>query len=702
MGEKNIDARSDIYALGAVAYEMLVGEPPFTGPSVQAIVARLVTEEPRPIAVQRKAVPAYVEAAVLHALEKLPADRFATAPEFAAALRDGPASFAATTSRGRAATSVGVRRPWMRPAAAASGLALLAAAGMVGWMSAQHALITAPDADLPTLTSILPPPGGVFGEQRSLALTPDGRRLAFVFAATKGTRMLWLRQLDRLEATPIRGTVGADEPFWSPDGRSLGFFSGGYLTVLDEDGDTRRLCPVSGATGGSWSVKDLILFSDRDGVSTVPAQGGECHRIVPRGAGPPPTAAFLPDGDRLLYSRSRQFDIVAATLKGDSIGALPVNTNEFEVAAPGYLLMSSENDPGGLDAQRINLKSLALEGPAVRIASDVRAQAGVPTFAVSSNGVVAFLPGGVDRPYLVYDANGLLRDTVRVDGTWTIDVRPRVAGPPLVAVAGNTVGVWLYDLDGDRATRLLVHDSTFSTAGMVFGTSWPVFNADGSHLVFAVMSPTQCRVVDRDLATDTWRVVAQETVPTVRLCPKPLDWSADGRHLLVRRDTLLQIMSVDGSSGIQQIVRPGRLLDGHFSPDGRSIAYSSDETGQAEIYVQQLPSGPPIRVSLEGGRWPAWSHAGHRLTFLTPDGRVQQVDVGATRGGSVGTPRTLFTVPTWRRNTFDDDGAGFAMVGDGERYLVRQSPSGLAVAFVQHWPTLLHRGNEPKNTGSRQ
>ncbi len=702
MGERAIDARSDIYSLGAVTYEMLVGEPPFTGPSVQAIVARLITEDPRGIVAQRKAVPEHVEAAVLHALEKLPADRFATAADFGAALREGGAPAVKMHVRRSTGSSSNGTRKRNRPLVIAAAVALALGGAVVGILAARPWRTGQASSGALTATSILAPAGGSFGEQRSLALSPDGRRLAFVFAAADGSRNLWVRGVDRLDAEPVNGSNGANAPFWSPDGRSLGFFAGGFLLVAEPNGQVRRLCPVADATGGSWSKLGLILFGHRDGISTVPADGGTCKVVVPRGSGPSLKGLFLPDGKRMLIARGQFTDMIAASLDGKTVATLPVRTVEFSVVAPGYLLKASQNDVRALDAQRLNLNSLALEGPVVRAANDVRAQAGIHTFAVSSNGVLAFLPGGQDRPYLVYDASGLLRDTVRVDGAWTMSVRPARGGPAMVAVAGNTAGIWLYDLDANRGTRVLVQDSTFPTTGFAFGTTHPAFNGNGTHLVYAMRGGNRCRIVDRDLRTSVERVVGKEisTLSSNSECRFPLDWSPDGRFLLVRQDSTLRIIPVDGSAETQSIIRPGRVSDGRFSPDGHSVAYTSDETDRYEVYVQPLPSGPPLRVSLEGGRWPAWTHGGRQLTYLTPDGRVQVADIAAA-GAPPGTPRTLFSVPTWRRSTFDDNGTGFAVGGDGERYLLRQSSTGLAVAYLQHWPMIFQHADSTAPAATR-
>jgi hypothetical protein len=268
-----------------------------------------------------------------------------------------------------------------------------------------------------------------------------------------------------------------------------------------------------------------------------------------------------------------------------------------------------------------------------------------------------------------------------------VSARPRRAGPPLVAVAGNTVGLWLYELDSDRRTRLLAAD-TVGTSGGNVGLVWPVFDAGGTQLLYAATSMHGCEVRIHDLATQADRLLQRDSIVIERSrCQSPLDWSDDGRRMLVRRDTVLRVLALDGAAPPVEIARPGQIWEGRFAPGGRSIAYSSDETGRAEVYVQTLPSGQPVRVSSDGGRWPAFTLGGRRLTWLAPDGRVQTSDLAV--GGAVGAPRTLFTIASWRRSTFDDRGTGLAIVGDGERYLVRQSPSGAAVAYVQNWPALL-------------
>jgi hypothetical protein len=158
--------------------------------------------------------------------------------------------------------------------------------------------------------------------------------------------------------------------------------------------------------------------------------------------------------------------------------------------------------------------------------------------------------------------------------------------------------------------------------------------------------------------------------------------------LLVRRDTTLTFVALDGSATPDPIVRPGRVWEGRFAPDGHEIAYAADENGRAEVYVQSLPSGVPVRVSIDGGRWPAWVGDGRHIAFVTPDGRVQEAAISTAPGGPAPVAHTLFTIPTWRRSLFEDGGVNFAVVPKGDRYIVRQSPSGMALAYVQHWPLI--------------
>ncbi|HEX4935904.1 MAG TPA: serine/threonine-protein kinase, partial [Gemmatimonadaceae bacterium] len=250
MGERAIDARADVYALGAITYEMLAGEPPFTGPNVQAIVARVLTERPRPLRAIRDTVPA----AVLGALAKLPADRPQSAAAFAAALGSvGTALGAVDAPPARPAGTGTPRTARLRLAGALAGVAILA--GVAGWYAARSALARASDTAMPLLvTSIVPPAGYTLAERNSIAMTPDGRTILMVLIAPDGSRALWRRSLDRDETEMVPGTMGADVPFWSPDGRSFGYFARGSLWTVEGQGEQRQLCRAAGTLSASWGT----------------------------------------------------------------------------------------------------------------------------------------------------------------------------------------------------------------------------------------------------------------------------------------------------------------------------------------------------------------------------------------------------------------------------------------------------------------
>jgi len=688
MGERTIDGRSDTYSLAAVVYEMLVGDPPFPGSTVQAIVARVMNEKPARIATRRERVPRHVEGAVLRGLEKLPADRWATAREFSAALDGSGAASDWVASDEESAASSERGKSHARSAAWLIGGAA-AVALIAGWLGGRWTS-RSEVASLLTVTSILPPAEGSFGEAQSIALSPDGRRLAFVFATSSGSQALWVRSLDDLDAKRVPGSIGADIPFWSPDGHSIGFFAKGFLQVVNEKGDVRQLCSVTQPMSASWGPADVILFSDRAGVSTVPAGGGTCRLMVPRGNYPAPRAAFLPDGKRFAYSRGRGADLVIADEAGRTLGTLPVRPSVFAFLPPNYLIYPNQGDGRAIDIRPFDLGTRAWSGDVVRLLNGVRSRAGVNTFSVSPSGSLAYLPGSIDRAYFIFDATGLV-DTVPLEGAWSVSARKRGIGPPTIAVAGSTVGLWLYDLDGKHLTRVALHDSTIvSAATPGIGATFPEFSPDGKRLAYTANQYSQCGLNVHDLAADSDRVVTR--VPAVTsaalTCLAPMDWFSDGNRLLVKRDTTLEVMGLDASV-TARVSRPGRIWEGHLSPDGSRVAYASDETGRAEVYVQTLPTGLPTPVSREGGRWPGWSEDGHSLYFMTPNGRIQKATINGTT--LVGAPRTVLTVSEWRRNTFDDYVVGFVVVGDGERFIVRQSPAALGVAYVQNWRSLLSR-----------
>src|SRR5579884_3065480 len=239
MGERTLDARADVYALGAVLYEMLVGEPPFTGPTVQAVLARSMTEIPRSLIAQRRSIPPHIEAAVLRALEKLPADRFASAAEFANALED---------ERAAPLRSTHAEPTTWRRATVVLGAATVVLAGALAWLGAR-----ASRRAVPLLTVRIGAAADGPSEFHDIALSPDGSTLAYVSASSADGGRIWLRKLSDGTATPLKETEEARQLFWAPDGSGIGFFAGGSLRVVTlATGSVRTLAPAPLPAGGAW------------------------------------------------------------------------------------------------------------------------------------------------------------------------------------------------------------------------------------------------------------------------------------------------------------------------------------------------------------------------------------------------------------------------------------------------------------------
>jgi serine/threonine protein kinase len=682
MGEKHIDARADIYALGAVAYEMLVGDPPFTGSTVQAIVAKVLTEKPVRVITQRDRVPPNVEAAVLRALEKVPADRWSSARAFAQALQD--ASRMTSASMG---VPSGAGASVMRVSARTAGIAaaLIIGASAAGFYIGSSRTRSEAGAQ-PMITSILPPPGGSFGDQRALALTRDGRKLAFLFLANDGTTQLMVQDLATRNVRPVAGSVGSDAPFWSPDGKGLAFFANGSLMVVHDNG-ARQLCgAVTNPQGGSWGDDGTIIFAHHDGIVSVPSSGGKCSTVIASAGQVLMQPTFVPGSRRFMWIRSRQ--VIYSDADGKVIAELPLReTRSIAVPQSGQLLLAAGlADSGGIQFQEFNPRTGALRGGRTRLVSSVRENDGIGTFAASTSGNLVVLGGTFDKPYLEYDAGGALRDTIRIDGQWTAHARRARAGPPMIALGGLSEGIWTYDFQSHRSTRVDAKDPVSAKRGDVPYVVWPTFSPDGALLAYETLNSQGCGIAERNLAKGTERILSP--IMPLGQCKWPQDWAPDGKSLLVRADSVLEVIDLDGKV-ITRISRPGVLIEGTFSPDGRSVAFSSKESGRAEIYAQALPSGPATRVSNEGGRQPYWTTDGKRVVYITADGRVQEVAMNGTAPS--GNPHTRFSVPTWRRPLFDDGGTGFVMIGDAERFIIRQAVAEDALTFVQHWPAMLAR-----------
>ena len=656
MGEREITARSDVYALGCVLYELLTGDPPFTGSTAQAIVARVVTETPRPMVPQRHTIPPHVEAAVLRALEKLPADRFASAAEFAEAL--ATPSFAATTAVRIPTARIPPDRPTARLAVLLPWLLAAGAAGLAAW--AWHR--PAPPQPVRRYSMGLPPQQamrqGVLGV--NLAISPDGSRIVYI-GPGEGGDQLWVRDRDRLDATPLPGTAGALSPFFSPDGSRIGFSAGATfeLKVVPVTGGPPITLTRPGAGaggGGTWGVDGWIYFDTPSGLARIPADGGNPELLVPFDSAGGEIGhawpAALPNGRGLLYRSRRnlnptEFDLVAFDLRTKERHLLTRGLVGRYVA-PGYLVFLRAD--GAVLAAPFDQDRLELTGPAVALFEGVMTKPfGSADFALSPGGTLAYVPGLASEAGGVAELVYVSRDggvtpfdppaSLNPSAGRGLSLSPDGTRLALDVIGSTAPDIWIKQLPGGPLSRLTFDGN---------GSNRPTWTPDGRWVLY-LMAPDsgppevwRKRADGSTAAELVWRVPGRVISEAVL--------SHDGEWLIYR------INEGDVNRDVYAI-RPGRdtaptpLLTGPFreegaalSPDGRWLAYTSDESGQEEIFVRPFPDTDTGRwqLSTRGGSAARWAPGGRELFFQGASGDLMVVPVAPGATFSAGEPRRLF------------------------------------------------------------
>ena len=649
MGERTIDARSDIYALGAVTYEMLTGAPPFTGASVQAIVARVLSSEAEPPSRVRSTIPPHVEQAVLTALAKLPADRQASAAEFATALAT-PSEAQSSRTMTSQARHVRTRSTAMQLAGAVA-LTAIATAGAT-WMLARQRGIGAASTDVVTRFTVEAKSNVSHLQNRLLALSPDGRTLVLRRAAANGAEQLFLRRLDRLEMTPIPGTTEAFDPTFSPDGQWIAFSVGRQLfKVAVKGGNPIRLAtlPSARSTGITWtSGGDIVYAVQSDSLFAVKGTGG-----VPR------ALAAAPQGAMALWpvalDASNVVLFAANQRTGDSVRVLALSLADGKITdvetdaymalgvARGHLVYL--NRTGDLFAAPFDARTLTVTGPGERMGDGVKMNPtgfGLGYAVMSPSGDLVYINQNSAGLLMYRDAQGRLSsalpDTLAFEHPrFSPDARRLVVTVIDSVTSRRTLRVL------DRSNGLF---SLLAEQDPQAGRDRAEWTPDGRSILFRSITDSlrsaMLRMADGSGA-DTVLLRGRRAVYEVVMAP-------DGKTLLGR----VQNDAVENAQGLlwwtrgDSTVRPlphvrtdaaGTMTGSRFSPDRRWMAFAADAPGH--VYVAPFPGpGAQVRIDRAGGGPPVWARDGRSLYYFTPTGLVATT-VDLTAGVKVGSTRDV-------------------------------------------------------------
>ena len=679
MGERVITAKSDVYALGCVLYEMLTGEPPFTGATVQAVVARTLNEEPRPIRGVRKTVPPHVEAATIRALAKLPADRVGSAGEFAAEL----ASASSGPDRAVVPAGAPAAAPWWRWGAV--GMAGLAVALVVGLLRERAQATAAPTIRV-ALAGV-----EVWGD-RVMALAPEGR--GFASCGTSG----WsLRAWGQLAPVPLRGLRGCWGAAFSPDGRQLAVLGSlPVLQVFSTTGgapprviaDTGLGDPGSFGAGIDWATEDRIYLAVRTGLLRVSVSTGSQDVLVP---GDSALGRFT-DLDVLPSERAAVVTVSPPRSTGLAdlrIGVVQFDTRRFEpllegVAArylpTGHLLVVATD--GTMRAFPFDASAQKLTGEGVALRDTVLVGAnGDVNLGVTADGTLLYRRREPEISQIVLvDRKGTAREVI--PGWNASFAGPRLAPDgnrvAVTAVSEGIEQVWVADLRSGERTAV-------ARGGLASRQEW---SPDGQTLYF---------ISDQMGAARVHQVPAAGGKPIVTPTsdPRPIfgiAFTADGR-LLLRTDNQA------AGKGDILVIEPGRdsaatdlVADPDFSefapsasPDGRWLAYTSDEAGPFEIFVRPLdnPARERWQVSTEGGTEPRWTSDGRELLFRARD-TLFAATVGGGAAFTMTAPRPVLGVGDYL--SFYPFGKGYDVTRDGQQFLMlRRIAKAGAMVAVFNW-----------------
>jgi serine/threonine protein kinase/Tol biopolymer transport system component len=683
------DARTDIFALGAVIYEMATGKPAFAGKSQASLIAAILSSQPQPMAALQPLTPPALERVVTKCLAKDPDERWQSASDLASELNW-------IAEEGSRAAGVHIRTGhsrWERLSWLLAGtfFLLTIAAGAAWWAGTRkHPSAMYFHSPVPFAAN-------------DIALSPDGRTLAMVaYSAQASSYVLWMYEVGGHRIHSLDGTQGVSYPFWSPDGRFIGFFADGKLKKVDvSGGQVQVLCDASNGRGGTWNRDGVIVFTPdanpNSGLARVSSQGGSPVEMTR-----PDTArfetshrwpVFLPDGKHFLYLAANftghveSNAVFLGSLDSQEKRQIVTTSSNVAYAEPGYLLYMRDQT---LVAQPFDLQRYVLSGEPHSVSSEVLyfAQVDRAVFSVSGADVLVTQTGkGASLSQLAwFDRSGKPGGTVGSPG-WYDNLRLSPDGRRIATdqtdTDGRNIDVWVHEPARGAATRL-----TFDPA-----TDYdPVWSPDGKQILFgsgrslgfrlylknADDSSPEREVFDLGVV---WQIIAW-------------DWSRDSKDVLLKKGNELWYITWPERVAKPLLQAKWTVRNAQFSPDGRWMAYASNETGNWEIYVSPFPSANgKWQVSNAGGQEPRWRQDGKELFYLSAEGKMMAVPVTAGPSFSAGSPVALFQ--THRRQPVSSvDVASYDVSGDGQRFLIDtkvDEANAAPLAIVLNWASEMEK-----------
>jgi serine/threonine protein kinase/WD40 repeat protein len=678
---KDLDGRSDIFSLGAVLYEMATGKRAFQGKTQLSVASAILEKEPMPLSAVNSTSPVALDRAIRKCISKEPDARWQSAGDLGSELQwigEGGSQSEGPERPGQ--------RNWSRAGWLAAAVLLLLLGGVTAaWWNTSRQGGQAMHFASPFQAVA-----------NFVALSKDGQTVAVVsYAEQKNKYMIWTYKLGERNAAVVEGTEDASNPFWSPDGKWIGFFAQGKLKKVDTQGTSVLvLADAPNGRGGAWNQDGVILFTPDvfTGVHQISAAGGTATEITKldpsRAESSHRWPTFLPDGRHYLYlaaNFSGDFDknaIFLGSLESTEKKLVLSASSNAVYAGPGYLVYLRDADKA-LVAQRFDTRSYAVRGDPLVLQNGVRylSQIDLALFDVAGKRALVAQTGtgAVTSQLAWFDRNGKPVGVLGKPGSYA---NPSLA-PDGRRVAfdqtnpnGRMFGIWIHDLNADAVFRLTLDPSL---------NQMPVWSPDGKWVIYTSNRSRFNRLYRKSADGSGAEEQFVDLGATQEVC---WDWSRDGKHLLVRKDSEMLGMTVADKQAKPYLKVKGAVRNGQFSPDGKWVAYASNESGIWEVYVSPFPdANSKWQISRGGGEEPRWSSDGKELFYLSGDKKLMAAEVKTGSSFEARDPVVLFQTRS-RQRISSQDMFSYSVSRDGNRFLINtivDEPNAAPFSITLNW-----------------